>query len=462
MSGRSFNIRNGFLTVKLRLTLWYVLILTVVLVGFSTLLVWNLRQSMYRQADALLKAQAAQLLAEVEAENGRIRLPEIQEITATGTLAAFYDTSGRKVDGAWLKDLLPAQITPTIGCFIQKEKSGDWLVSTSRVQEGEEVLGWLRLVRSLETEERTRERLITILLLAVPLTILGASGGGYFLARKALSPIDAITNTARTISRGNLSERVGGPGTNDELGRLAATFDEMLDQLERNFKRQQQFTADASHELRTPIAIIRAQAEEALSKNHSVEEYKDALEVIHQQAERMSRLVRQLLFLARSDSGQEVLQKETVDVSQLVEIVAEEMGQMAASKGVELTTVLCGKPLELYGDQSKLVQLLVNLVDNAIKYTPTGGRVTISARQKENALELQVTDTGIGIPKEHQEHVFERFYRVDKARSSDTGGTGLGLAICRWIAEAHGGSINVDSEPGRGTTFTVHLPYRRV
>lgn len=445
-------------TIKFRLTVWYILILALVLVCFSLVLYWDMERSMYHEAGLLLDTQARQLLSGLEAEEDRVYLPEIQDLTASGTLAAFYDVNGSLLDGSPKDNIIPTQITPTQQSSLARNQGSDWNVLTVPVTQNGKTLGWLRLARSLDTEEHALQRLLAILLFIVPFTLLVASGGGYFLAWKALAPIDRITRTAQDIGRGDISQRLGWRKTNDEIGRLASTFDEMLNRLEQSFKRQQQFTADASHELRTPIAVIRAQAEQALSKEHSAGEYLHALEIINQQSERMGDLVGQLLFLARSDAGEEALQKETFDLQQLVEISVEEMKEKADSKGIELQYENHGNSLSFYGDQSRLIQLLSNLLDNAIKYTLPGGKVTVSAMQNKGNILLLVRDTGIGIPVEQQLHIFERFYRVDRSRSRIDGSTGLGLAICRQIAEAHGGCISVDSKPGNGSTFIVNFP----
>jgi heavy metal sensor kinase len=293
--------------------------------------------------------------------------------------------------------------------------------------------------------------------LAIPLTLLLAVAVGLFLAGRALDPIDRITRTADQIGAENLSRRLDLPPSADEVGRLAATFDRMLDRLDRAFRRQRQFTADASHELRTPLAMLISQAEVALGRRRTASEYQRVLAGVRDDARRMDQLLGELLTLARADAGQELLMREPLDLGDLTTDVVAAMEPLARARGVELRLGPI-EAVEVQGDQTRLTQLLVNLVDNGLKYTPAGGPVTVSVERQDGTAVIQVADGGVGIASEHLPHVFERFYRVDAARSRAEGGAGLGLTIGRWIAEAHGGTIRADSELGRGSTFTVHLP----
>jgi heavy metal sensor kinase len=300
-------------------------------------------------------------------------------------------------------------------------------------------------------------RLILLMAVAIPATVAFAICGGVFLAGRALNPIDQVTRTASRIgAEEDLSQRLN-LRSEDEVGRLALTFDRMLDRLERAFARQRQFTADASHELRTPLALFRGQIEVALNQRRTVKDYQTILASLHEDAERMSLLLGDLLTLARADAGQENLFRERVDLADVADEVVAVMQPLAEKKAVDLARDQ-GTSAPVDGDQTRLLQLLVNLVDNAVKYTPTGGRVAVTVDRLANQARLRVADTGVGIAPENVPHIFERFYRVDKARSRAEGGSGLGLAIVEWIVHAHGGTIAVASETGRGTTFTVTLP----
>ncbi len=238
---------------------------------------------------------------------------------------------------------------------------------------------------------------------------------------------------------------------------MASTFDGMLDRLEAAFHRQRQFTADASHELRTPVALIRGQIEVALERRRRPAEYEQVLESLKQDTERLGRLLGELLTLARADAGDGLLAIESLDLSELVRQVLEVMRPMAVTGGVMLRSEASDVVL-IQGDQTRLTQLVVNLISNAIRHTPNGGVVTVSVIAVRDEIRLQVHDTGVGIPVEHLPFVFDRFYRVDPSRQHADGGAGLGLAICKWVAEAHHGAIDVASTVNQGTSFTVRLP----
>jgi heavy metal sensor kinase len=300
--------------------------------------------------------------------------------------------------------------------------------------------------------------LLASLALLLPLVVALAIAGGLFLAGRALDPIDRITRTAARIgAERDLRRRVGLPHTGDEVGRLAATFDAMLEQLERAFERERQFTADVAHELRTPLAALISQADVALSRRRSAEAYRQALEAIQRDSTRLAQLVEQMLQVARADAGQQPLVFERLDLGQLAVEVVRSLEPLAAERGVCLETA-AGEAVWVRGDQVQLAQALTDLVDNGIRYVQTGGQVYVAVRGVVGVAEVRVADTGPGITAEHLPRLFDRFYRADASRAHQGGGAGLGLAICRWIIEAHGGQIAVQSELGRGTTFTVHLP----
>ncbi|MGI9861259.1 ATP-binding protein [Moorella naiadis] len=450
--------RLGDIPLRWRLTAWYVLLLAVILGGFSAFIYINMSLSLKKGLDAVLLSQGEQVLSSMDTENGRPRLdPNLSLLP--GTYFAFYDANGKIVSTNLPADL--AARIPVAGLAgnqpVTVETPGtEWRVLLVPVREQGQQAYRVLVARSEEEAENPLDRLLLFILIAIPLTLVLAAGGGFFLARRALSPIDHIAAKARRISATDLQRRLDLPHGNDEVGRLVATLDEMLDRLDRAFQRQRQFTADASHELRTPLAVIRSQAEAVLQRRHSPGEYRQALEVIRDQTEWMGNLVAKLLILARSDDSQEQLEREPLDLGDLVAGVTAEFQGMAADKGLLLKTRIKDQ-LSIQGDQTRLTQLLANLVENAIKYTPAGEVIITLERSGREAL-LQIQDTGVGIPAEHLPHIFERFYRVDKARSRAEGGFGLGLAICDWIARAHGGRITVESTLGRGTTFKVRLP----
>jgi len=293
------------------------------------------------------------------------------------------------------------------------------------------------------------------LLIAIPLTLLLSAGGGLFLVRRALRPVDRMIEAARDIEETDLSRRVS-IRTDDELGRLARTLNAMLDRLERAFRRQRQFTDDASHELRSPLSVIEAEATLALRRERPADDYREAIATIAEESRTMNRLIDQLLTLARSDAGEARMDIERIDLSELARETVAALQPISEEKGVHLT---CSESADasVNGDAIGLRRVIANLLENAIRHTPEDGSVEVRLESEPGEVLLEVSDTGSGIAEEHLPHIFERFYRVDKARSRTDGGTGLGLAICQTIVEAHGGSIDAASQEGKGTRFTVRL-----
>jgi signal transduction histidine kinase len=292
-----------------------------------------------------------------------------------------------------------------------------------------------------------------ILLLAIPLGLIIALLAGWWITRAALRPIDRMSRTvARIAESRDLSRRVHSVGPKDELGRLADTFDHMMDRLEQAFEQQKRFVADASHELRTPLTAIRGNAD--LMKYAPAEERDLCIASIRREAERMSRLVADLLLLAEADADQHTLHVQQVDLCDLMVDIHRSTELIAAGKVEVLLEP--AEDVTVMGDSDRLKQLLLNLVDNAVKFTPPGGCVTLSLYAEPDSARIEVADTGVGIPPEERDAIFHRFYRVEESRS--TRGSGLGLAICAWVVAAHGGSIDLESEPGRGTRFIIRLP----
>jgi heavy metal sensor kinase len=276
------------------------------------------------------------------------------------------------------------------------------------------------------------------------------------MASRVLKPVDRMTQTAQAIGESDLSRRIE-VHSDDELGRLASTLNQMMERLERAMDRQSQFTADACHELRTPLSVIEAESTLALRKERTGDDYRKSLESISQEAAYMSAMIDKLLFLARSDAGKEQLNLEHVNVTEILDQLASDVAVLCQEKGMQFHLGPLEK-LVVRGDRIRLKQLFRNLLENAIRYTLSGGSISVSAVRQGKTAMIAVKDTGIGIPEEHLPLIFERFYRADKARSRADGGAGLGLSICQHIAEVHGGRIEVESRVGEGSTFSVFLP----
>lgn len=305
------------------------------------------------------------------------------------------------------------------------------------------------------------QRLLLVILLVAPLGILASSALAYVLAGKTLQPVDSLVDEVEAISDGrSLHRRLAVPATTDELFRLATTLNAMLARLETSFLALRRFTADASHELKTPLTVLRSGIERAITHPKVNPEVMEVLEETLLEVKRMTELVDSLLTLARADEGRAPLHLERVELRDILAEVAETANILSEQSAVSISVVTPDRPVTLSIDRNRIRQLLMNLLTNAIKYTAAGGEVSVDAKRESGDVVIRVRDTGIGIAPGELPHVFDRFWRADPARSrsGQRSGSGLGLAICKWIAEAHGGSIHVQSKPGRGTTMTVVLP----
>jgi len=296
-----------------------------------------------------------------------------------------------------------------------------------------------------------------LLLLALPAVLVVSVAGGWFLAGRALRPVEFITLAAQRIAAGDLTQRLTVAQSSDEIGRLAATFNDMIARLEASFRQVRQFTTDASHELRTPLTVMKGETELALRRPRSPEDYRGVLESSLEEIDRMTRVVDELLFLSRADLGEVTLESLPVRLETLVEDVTRQAAFLGQGYNVQVT-VRSLEAATVAGDELRLRELLLNLVDNAVKYSCPGGSVELGLVRDGSEARLSVTDQGIGIAPEEQGRIFDRFYRSDNARAHMKKGTGLGLSICKWIADAHQGSIRVQSVPGQGSTFTLVLP----
>jgi len=300
-------------------------------------------------------------------------------------------------------------------------------------------------------------KFIWLALFLVPLTVLMASAGGYWLSNRALSPVSEIIQKARSINATNLSSRLDLPDNKDELHELSATLNEMLDRIELSFTKVQQFSSDASHELRTPIALMRTTAELALNKDRDIEAYRDALHQILQESERTSGLIEDLLSLARSGTSSQ-LSMQSTDLAAIIRKCCMKIAPLAAENNIDSSLAINGSPALIQGNPESLERLLLIVLDNAIKYSHSPGRIITKIEQNGTFINVVVEDSGIGIAEGDIPRIFERFYRADKARSRDSGGAGLGLSIAKWIAEMHRAEISVVSKLGLGSSFRIQFP----
>ena len=451
------------------MTLWYVVLLAVILAAFSAGVYILLRAQLYSNLDDSIENRSNILLGILRYDDQQPTLAGsifTRDPEASESFVRVFDVSGSLTfeNPAFEGDAPVDQRAIEHGLAGRSrvrtvEVNGDPMrMHTRPISLDDEIAGVLEVGQSEEDVRDPLRALTVILSIAYPVTLAAASLGGLFLAGRALSPIDSLTRLARRLSAEDLGQRLNLKLPDDEVGRLARTFDDMLARLEDSFRRQRRFTADASHELRTPLTAIKGQVEVALERNRDPDTYREILRNVNAEADRMIRLVGSLLTLARADAGQLAMQREKVDLGQLVRDAASHVGPEAERAGVALTVHADGR-VPVTADPDLLLQLTLNLLDNAVKYSGTSnGSVDVSCRLDASYAELVVSDTGPGIPEEHLPHIFDRFYRADTARSRADGGAGLGLSICRWIAEAHGGSIRAESRSGEGARFTVRLP----
>ncbi|HKE90636.1 MAG TPA: ATP-binding protein [Gemmatimonadales bacterium] len=477
-------------TIRTRLTTWFTSAVAVILAGFTVAVFLSRRSALYGELDRRIESEAeltAGILAGVARAGGTVvrndaagRPILAQELSAT--LEAVPDFL---LITASEKDSFPLFMSIDSGglTYPKYEQLRKVIVSAR----GRRVEGTIRLVpdgqrlryivRPLgrevadsgavlvgvrpETAELGLEQTFSTFLLMLPFGVLAAYAIGSLVARRALAPVDQITNEVREITDGtSLHRRLPTSMVKDELGRLADTLNQMIGRLERSFTALRRFTADASHELKTPLTVLKAGVERALTTSKMPAESLAALEEAMDEINRMTELVDALLTLARADEGLVRLHQEPVDLRALI-LETEETGELLAEPaGIRVSADAPVDPVIVAVDGSRIRQLVMNLLTNAVKYTPAGGRVRLWLERDDGRVRFGVSDTGIGIAPGDLPHIFDRFWRADSARTrtGERPGVGLGLAICKWIAEAHGGTIEVQSRPGRGTTFSVTLP----
>jgi heavy metal sensor kinase len=449
------------ISLRLRLTLWYGALVLLVLLGFTAFTYLEVRTALYESVDTALENRAAQIAAVTTLTSGGVQFQTDGLPSGVGDGEVFiFDQRGRQLEPrSAAKPLRPD------AAAVRRAATGHpgWTAApdnlrlyTVRLRDDAGQPFIIQVAGPREGADQTLGRVLAALLLAVPMLVLVSGFGGFFLSGRALRPIDRITRTARRIGAGDSHERLGLAPRNDEVGRLAGAFDEMLDRLDSAFARQRQFTGDASHELRTPLTILQGEVEVALRRRRAPEEYETTLETIQGQVSRMTGLVEDLLTVARTESEQAEMSHEIVDLGELVGQAAAHSQALFTAKRLSLT--LDAQPgIIVMGDPGTLARVVLNLLSNAARYTDQGGtQVAVTAGNGQ--ARIIVRDTGIGIPSEHLRRIFERFYRVDKARSRAAGGSGLGLAIAQRIVRAHGGAIDAESVVGKGSIFRVTIP----
>jgi len=469
-----------FDSVRARLTLWYVGVLALVLVAFSigvyAVVTAILYDSLDTELSATMDETSLSLVHAIDVEKREEKTGAssvLDEHIAPRQAAAIFDTSGNLVaeedaDGIIHASLPSLDLVPATGTQLytlpttQQDRVDQRRIAVERIHTASK--SYILVVSQPFDVVRRDLRLLRLILIFVVLGTLALTGfGGWFLARRSLAPVVQMTERARRISAENLDQRLPVSNSNDELGRLASTFNELLTRLDNAFEQQHRFMADASHELRTPLSVMRTATGVTLEQqSRSDSEYREALSIIDVQARRLTHIVEEMFMLARADGGQRVLQMSLFSLDKLLCETSLAAEVLATSKGI---TIEVGEIPEVHyrGDEGLLRQMVLNLLDNAIKHTLPGGVVRIALERKSTTYAVVVSDTGTGIPLEAQPHIFERFYRVDKARSRAEasavgGGAGLGLAIAKWTAEAHLGRLELQHSDSRGSTFVASLP----
>jgi heavy metal sensor kinase len=454
------------LPIRWRLTLWFGAILALLLFSFSLVLIAVMRHQLLATVDAELSEELEEITNEIRIAR---TVPEMLEQTKRRFLEhgeyhfQMLDSGGRVLFESRSftgHPPLSAQLVTRSGTPSFKTRDLPrlgWCRVVSSVADGPTGRYVVHGATSMEPFEQQMSLLITVLVASGPVALVSGLAGGYTLARRALSPVDRIVDVANRITATDLHQRVDVLNPNDELGRLAQTLNALIDRLQNAIEELRRFTADAAHELRTPLAVLRSGIDVALRAPRSAEEYRQALEAASDEANRLTRLADQLLFLSRQAAGMMQIDHEEIRIDALVKDVGEQFAGRSEQAGVSLLVEPL-EPMTVRGDDIRLSQVFYNVLENAIKYTPRGGRVAVRGRAVDHQIEIEVEDTGIGIPPDQLQFVFKRFYRVEQSRNGDRGGSGLGLSIAQSAVEAHGGTISIKSTPGRGTVVKIELP----
>lgn len=461
-------------SIRARLTFWYTSLLTVTLLVLGGAAFLLLSYSLSHEVDAALNGVAGALAKRVHGGSANVPPADIEALFRRFFGFSPWDRYYQMLDPRGRRDPRESASFPEraalsrealnnaargIPTFETVEGLGPHPVRllTMPVMEGNRVVNLIQVGMSLQSVTETRVRFLLVMATLLPVGLLLAGSGGWLLARRALKPVVRMADAARHISAEHLAQRVDETGSGDELDHLAKTLNQMLSGLDAAFRQIRQFSASASHELQTPLTILKGELEVALRSPRRPEEYQAVLTSSLEEVDRIARLVEGLLLLSRAEAGVLKMDRQPVELSQLLEEVVARLKRLADSRSIELRL----DPAEqvfIPGDREHLGRLLLNLADNAIKYTDPGGKVLLSLRKEGNSACVRVKDTGIGMAAEELEKVFQPFYRAAEARSQSEQGTGLGLCIARSIAMAHGGNIEVESRPGEGSSFRVILP----
>jgi heavy metal sensor kinase len=469
---------TGSGTIRFRLTAWYTLSIALIVLGVAVTSWVAARMSLYNTIDNALARNVNTVKTMVNGHMTFSKEPDVLKALRAGGVAfalrniliRLYDEQGALVyetDSLAFHHLWVSTPEGANAWAKFRTSSGNdgWRARLAYVELPVPAANrryTIEVAEPLTVVDGSLTRLAGILALLVPITLAIAALGGHWLSGRALAPVERITADARAISVQNLSDRLAVPPAHDELRQLSETLNAMLERIQRSVTQIRQFTADASHELRSPLALIHTAAEFSLRRERPQEELVDALRKILRESTRTGQIVDNLLLLARADSDTIAFEPVVLDLSAVCRDVVDQGRSLAAARRLDISADLSVGRVDVKGDELALRRLFLTLVDNAIKYTPDDGCVSLALTTDRRDAVVRVTDTGVGIAVDDLPRVFDRFWRADKVRSRALGGTGLGLAIARWLVEQHGGAITVESDLGRGSTFTVRLPVSAV
>ncbi len=456
------------LPIRFRLTLWYLAVLGLILLLFAGYLYYQLQRNLFNQIDSALELAATQAQVMIVVQDGRLAFqstPNSQTLSRRlndDFAISLLSEKGELLGQLTSENEIPLVPPTSAGPFTFTDQTDLWrgynLPVTLPNSEGN---GWLQVSQELEPVLDTLAAFRRQIYWGLPLALLLAGLGGSFLAARALRPMDRMTQTARAINGQDLGKRIHHKGPADEIGRLAQTFDAMLDRLEEAFRREQQFTSDAAHELRTPLTALKGQIEVTLNRPRTAESYQTTLQELSQQVERLIHLSSSLLYLARLEQNQPHYSTETIAVHDFFNALLDQVRPLAQEKSIQFHTTI-PTDLQFQGHLDLLIRLFLNLLDNAIKYTPPQGSITLKVVKEGPNILATLHNTGQPIAADHLPRLFDRFYRAEADRSRTANGSqsgaGLGLAIAQEIAKIHRGTITVASDPAQGTIFTVILP----
>jgi heavy metal sensor kinase len=454
--------------IRARLTLWFVGVMGGALVALSLFLTTQFHRSLMNSIDVGLQIAATQILSSVELDNERLMFADAEilgasQLSFSGFAMRLVDLSGTVLDQRGNPGDQPAWGPPIAG-YRTASRAGDdtqWRTLTEAVRSADgKIAGWLQVTQALDILTSTQQDIRDQLVFIIPFLLLFVGAGGYFLAYRALRPIDRITRAAETISGGDLSKRIAFEGPLDEVGRLASTFDSMLDRLQSTFDRERRFSADAAHELRTPLSVLKGRLEVTLSLDRSSEEYRAALQGLRSEVERLISVSNDLLMLSRLEQGKMETDPSPINLTDIIESVLDQYRPLAAKKQVGMTVHLL-PDIEMHGNSDHILRLFLNLIDNGVKYATPGGRIELTGSVQAGCVHIELFNSTQDLTEDEANRLFERFYRADPSRSRRSGGAGLGLSIAQEIVHAHGGEIRAERLRGEGLLFLVDLPVRQ-